>query len=178
MEKVKVLIKKVNPNVPTPTYGSEYASGFDVTFFHLGEDMQSFFDKMPIEAHSNKPWAVSKDFVILHEGSRIMLPTGLRISIPEGYEIQVRPRSGNAIKLGLTVLNTPGTIDSDYRGDCNVILINNSGSKIKIEHGMKIAQFVVVPVVQAEFEEVEELPDTVRGTSGFGSTDSQAEKGY
>ena len=99
-----------------------------------------------------------------------MVPTGLAIALPDGYEAQVRPRSGLAVRNGVTVLNTPGTIDADYRGEVKVILINLGDETFEIERGMRIAQMVVSPVTQAAFSEAAELPETARGTGGFGST--------
>ncbi|MDF1568110.1 MAG: dUTP diphosphatase [Spirochaetaceae bacterium] len=103
-------------------------------------------------------------------GERILIPTGLHMAIPIGYEGQVRPRSGLAVKKGLTVLNSPGTIDSDYRGEVKVILINHDSHPVTIEPGMRIAQLVIAPVAQAVFTDVQELPDSNRGGGGFGST--------
>ena len=108
--------------------------------------------------------------VILAPGQRAMIPTGLSFAIPSGYEIQVRPRSGLAAKNGITVLNSPGTIDSDYRGEVKVILINLGTEDFTIVHGDRIAQMVVAPVVQAQFQVVEALSATERGQGGFGST--------
>ena len=102
--------------------------------------------------------------------SRILVPTGLFLAIPNNWEAQIRPRSGLAIKQGITCLNTPGTIDADYRGEIKVILINLSEEMFVIEKGLRIAQMVVCPIIQAEFEEVNELNETIRGTGGFGST--------
>jgi len=99
-----------------------------------------------------------------------MVPTGLAIALPAGYEAQVRPRSGLAAKNGVTVLNTPGTVDADYRGEVKVILINLGDTAFEIERGMRIAQMVIAPITQAAFAEVDELPETARGTGGFGST--------
>ncbi len=101
---------------------------------------------------------------------RKLIPTGLRISVPEGFEIQVRPRSGLALRHGLSMVNTPGTIDSDYRGEVGVILINLGQEPIAIQAGERIAQWVLCPVYQAEFTPVDELPPTGRGEGGFGST--------
>ena len=108
--------------------------------------------------------------LILQPGERALVPTGLRLEIPGGYEGQVRPRSGLAVKRGLSVLNAPGTIDADYRGDVGVILINHSNEDQRIAHGDRIAQLVFASVTQADFVEVEELGDTPRSDSGFGST--------
>ncbi|MEQ9115709.1 MAG: dUTP diphosphatase [Rickettsiales bacterium] len=108
--------------------------------------------------------------IILSPGERKLIPTGLSIALPVGYEAQVRPRSGLAIKHGMTVLNTPGTIDSDYRGEIMVILANLSDVEFKIERGMRIAQIVFAPVTRGEFSVVDNLDSTTRGEKGFGST--------
>ena len=102
--------------------------------------------------------------------ARALVPTGLMMAIPSGFEVQIRPRSGLALKHGLTLLNTPGTIDSDYRGPIGVILINHGQEPFNVIHGARIAQMVVAPVIQAQFGPVDDLSDTVRGTGGFGST--------
>lgn len=115
--------------------------------------------------------ALSEDApVVLEPGAREMIPTGLSVAIPQGYEIQVRPRSGLAAKHGLTCLNTPGTIDSDYRGEIKVILINLGQEPFTITRGERIAQLVLAPVTQLAWEEVETLDETERGAGGFGST--------
>lgn len=108
--------------------------------------------------------------VDLAPGARVLVPTGLRLAIPEGYEVQVRPRSGLALKHGITLPNSPGTIDSDYRGPLGVIVMNAGQEPFRIEHGMRIAQMVVAPVVTAAFELADRLDDTSRGAGGFGST--------
>ena len=108
--------------------------------------------------------------VVLAPGARAMVPTGLSVAIPEGYEIQVRPRSGLAAKHGLTCLNTPGTIDSDYRGEIKVILINLGADPFTIQRGERIAQLVLAPVTRLAWQEVESLDETARGAGGFGST--------
>lgn len=108
--------------------------------------------------------------VVLAPGLRALVPTGLRMEIPQGYEVQVRPRSGLALKHGITLPNSPGTIDSDYRGELGVIVMNAGQQAFEITHGMRIAQMVVAPVVRADFEAVEALKDSARGTGGFGST--------
>lgn len=113
--------------------------------------------------------AVMADHVIA-AGAKALIPTGLQIALPAGYEAQVRPRSGLAAKHAVTVLNTPGTIDADYRGEIHIILINHGGDPFTVERGMRIAQMVVAPVVQASFTLAETLPETVRGSGGFGST--------
>lgn len=108
--------------------------------------------------------------ITLAAGTSTMVPTGIRMAIPEGYEVQIRPRSGLAAKFGITVLNTPGTIDSDYRGELQVILINHSKQDFEITPGMRIAQMVLAPVFQADFIISQELAETERGTGGFGHT--------
>ncbi len=117
---------------------------------------------------------LSAEAVTLKPGQRHAVATGLAMAIPEGFEIQVRPRSGLALKHGITVPNTPGTIDSDYRGELKVILINHGPDNFAIARGDRIAQLVLAPVVQAAWDEVEELDDTSRGTGGFGSTGGHA----
>ena len=111
-----------------------------------------------------------EDPIVLRPGSRTLAPTGLRIAVPEGYEAQVRPRSGLALKSGVTCLNTPGTIDSDYRGEVKVILANLGEENVIIRRGDRIAQLVICPVTRAEWCESEALDDTSRGHGGFGST--------
>ena len=108
--------------------------------------------------------------VVIKTGEFAMIPTGLSFAIPEGYEIQVRPRSGLAAKNGVTVLNTPGTIDSDYRGEVKVILINHGKDAFTVNNGDRIAQLIVAPVTQGVFEKTDELDSTERGEGGFGST--------
>ena len=115
--------------------------------------------------------------VTLAPGARHAVATGFSVAIPEGYEIQVRPRSGLALKHGISVPNTPGTIDSDYRGEVKVIVINHGGEEFHIARGDRIAQLVLAPVTQAAWEEVAELDDTARGAGGFGSTGGHARLG-
>ncbi len=136
-----------DPSVPLPSYESAGAAGADV--------------------RANLPDGMS---VALQPGERALVPTGLRIEIPQGFEVQVRPRSGLALKHGITLPNTPGTIDSDYRGPLGVIVLNAGQQAFEITHGERIAQLIVAPVVQATFEAVETLSDTARGAGGFGST--------
>ena len=112
--------------------------------------------------------------VTIRPGQRHAVATGLAVAIPQGYEIQVRPRSGLALKHGITVPNTPGTIDSDYRGEVKVILINHGADDFAIQRGDRIAQLVLAPVTQAAWEEVEDLDETARGAGGFGSTGGHA----
>ena len=141
----KIQIKKLSNFVSTPKYETPGSSGMDIAA-HIEEK------------------------IIINPGEKSLVSTGFSLAIPKGYEVQIRPRSGLAAKKSITVLNTPGTIDADYRGEIKVILINLSKEKFIIENGERIAQMVVCPVVQAKFEEVKELSDTVRGSSGFGST--------
>lgn len=108
--------------------------------------------------------------LVIEAGARVLVPTGLRLEIPQGYEVQIRPRSGLALKHGITLPNSPGTIDSDYRGPLGVILLNAGDAPFAVNHGDRIAQMVVAPVVQARFELAAELGDTARGEGGFGST--------
>src|SRR6201996_5140227 len=108
--------------------------------------------------------------LVLKPGARLLAPTGLCMAIPQGYEVQVRPRSGLAAKAGVTCLNTPGTIDSDYRGEIKVILINHGAEAFVIQRGERIAQLVIAPVTQAAWLELDELDETTRGAGGFGST--------
>ena len=114
--------------------------------------------------------AFLSESVVIKSGEFVMIPTGLSFAIPEGYEIQVRPRSGLAAKNGVTVLNTPGTIDSDYRGEVKVILINHGKDAFTVNNGDRIAQLIVAPVTQGVFEKTDELDSTERGEGGFGST--------
>jgi dUTP pyrophosphatase len=115
--------------------------------------------------------AVSEDeAIVLHPGARTLVPTGLSMALPHGFEAQIRPRSGLAAKHGITCLNTPGTIDSDYRGEVKVILINLGEDTFTIRRGERIAQMVIAPVVQARWTSVDNLDDTARGVGGFGST--------
>lgn len=146
MKETKVYVFcTVSNNAVVPSYQTEGAAGADVC-------------------------ACIEQDIILEPGKRTLVPTGLCMEIPAGYEIQVRPRSGLAVKHGITCLNTPGTIDSDYRGEVKVLLINLGDQPFVIKNGDRIAQLVVAPVTQAEFSKVEILSDTVRGSGGFGST--------
>jgi dUTP pyrophosphatase len=131
--------------LPLPAYATEGAAGMDLLA------------------------AVTAPLVVA-PGGRALVPTGLRIALPQGYELQVRPRSGLALKNGITLPNTPGTIDEDYRGELGVILLNAGAEPFTVERGMRIAQAVIAPVVRAAWHEVAELPETARGGGGFGST--------
>ena len=142
---VKILIKKTNKEVITPKYKTDGSSGVDLS---------AFLEKK----------------VIIKPNSSELIPTGLQVAIPEELEIQIRPRSGLAAKESIGVLNSPGTIDSDYRGELKIILFNHGKKNFIINNGDRIAQMVLVPILKMEFEEVDNLPDTVRGQGGFGST--------
>jgi len=141
----KVLIKKLNPNVELPAYKTSGASGMD---------LMAFIDQ-PIKLASN---------------SSCLVPTGLSVAFSEDYEIQIRPRSGLAAKKNITVLNTPGTIDSDYRGEIKIILFNHGNNEFIINNKDRVAQMILIPIVKMEIEETDNLPNTLRGEDGFGST--------
>lgn len=114
--------------------------------------------------------ASQREGMILQPGERALIPTGLRMAIPQGFEVQIRPRSGLALKNGISMVNTPGTIDSDYRGPVGVILINHGETAFHVTHGMRIAQLVLAPVTRARMVLADELDETARGAGGFGST--------
>ena len=141
----KVLIKKLNTKVELPTYKTTGASGMD---------LMAFIEK-PIKIAPN---------------SSSLVPTGLSVAFPDDYEIQIRPRSGLAAKNNITVLNTPGTIDSDYRGEIKIILFNHGKEDFLINNKDRVAQMILTPVIKMELEETDNLPDTLRGEGGFGST--------
>ena len=142
---VKILIKKTNKEVITPKYKTDGSSGVDLS---------AFLEKK----------------VIIKPNSSELIPTGLQVAIPEELEIQIRPRSGLAVKENIGVLNSPGTIDSDYRGELKIILFNHGDKDFIVNNGDRIAQMILVPILKMEFEEVDSLPNTVRGQGGFGST--------
>ena len=146
-------------------------SMFDVAVSRLphGADLALPAYATPGSAGLDLLAAISDD-ISLAPGSRVLMPTGLAIALPEGYEAQVRPRSGLALKNGVTVLNSPGTIDADYRGEIGVILINHGDAPFVVTRGMRIAQLIVAPVTQLSWVETTELPTTTRGTGGYGST--------
>ena len=114
--------------------------------------------------------AANSEPIELMPGKRVLIPTGFKMAIPEGFEAQIRPRSGLAFKNGITMLNSPGTIDSDYRGEVRVLAINHGEEPFIIKHGDRIAQMVIAPIHQISVEEIDELPTTMRGAGGFGST--------
>jgi dUTP pyrophosphatase len=149
MSSVRVDIRQLphGEGLPLPAYQSAHAAGLDLL----------------AAVPENAP-------LVLAPGKRAMVPTGLAIALPDAFEAQVRPRSGLAAKHGVTVLNTPGTIDADYRGEIQVILINHGSESFSICRGERIAQMVIAPVVQAQLNTVDSLPETGRGSGGFGST--------
>ncbi len=141
----KVLIKKLDPSVVLPTYKTDGASGMDLMAF-------------------------IKDPINLKPNSSCLVPTGLSVAFSNNFEIQIRPRSGLAAKNNISVLNTPGTIDSDYRGELKVILFNHGNVDFLINNKDRIAQMILTPVIKMDLEEIDELPKTIRGEGGFGST--------
>ena len=142
---VKVLVKKLHPKVQLPSYKTEGSSGMDLMAF-------------------------IENSVKITSNSSAIIPTGISLAIPNDVEIQIRPRSGLAAKSNISVLNTPGTIDSDYRGEIKVILFNHGKSDFLVKNGDRIAQMVLVPILKIDFLEVDDLPETIRGDGGFGST--------
>ncbi len=142
---VKVLIKKLSPEVELPSYKTSGASGMDLMAF-------------------------IKSSVTIKPKTSSLIPTGLSIAFSEDYEVQIRPRSGLAAKNNISVLNTPGTIDSDYRGEIKVIIYNHGNNDFFINNGDRIAQMILMPIVKMELEEANDLPETIRGKGGFGST--------
>jgi len=142
---VKILIKRLSSKVTMPQYKTIGSSGMDIAAFLDNE-------------------------ILIKPSEKKIIPTGIKLKIPKGYEIQIRPRSGLAANNDLTVLNTPGTIDSDYRGEIKVILFNHGKNIFKVENGLRIAQMVLCPVIEAELSEVEIIDETERGEGGFGST--------
>jgi len=147
MQQVTVRIKRIRPlsTNPLPEYMTPHAAGMDL-------------------------YADLEEELLLEPGARILIPTGIAIALPEGYEAQVRPRSGLALRHGITMLNAPGTIDSDYRGEIGVIVVNHGEVPFVVRPGERIAQLVVAPVVRAVLQDVEELDETARGNGGFGHT--------
>ena len=142
---VKVLIKKLNPSVELPDYKSDGASGMDLMAF-------------------------LKKTIILKPKSSCLVPTGISVAFSNNFEIQIRPRSGLAAKNNISILNTPGTIDSDYRGEIKVILFNHGNNDFLINNKDRIAQMILTPVIKMDLEETNNLPETIRGDGGFGST--------
>jgi dUTP pyrophosphatase len=153
MTAVRVRVRRLpgaDPGIPLPTYQTAGAAGMDVAANLAPDDRARG--------------------IVLPPGERALVPTGLAIAVPAGYEMQLRPRSGLALRQGVTVLNAPGTIDEDYRGEVGVVVVNHGRTPVTIAHGMRIAQMVLAPVVRALWEEVEALDASPRGAGGFGST--------
>ena len=142
---IKVLVKKLEPLVKLPSYKTNGASGMD---------LMAYIDKS----------------IELKPGESCLVPTGLTVAFPKEYEIQIRPRSGLAAKNNISVLNTPGTIDSDYRGEIKIILFNHGKENFIINNNDRIAQMILTPTIKMELEETSELPQSIRGDRGFGST--------
>ena len=142
---VKILVKKFDKNIKLPAYKTSGSSGMDLM-------------------------AYIKNKITINPGKIALVPTGIAVAIPENYEIQIRPRSGLAAKKGISVLNTPGTVDSDYRGEIIIILINLSKKSFVVKSGDRVAQMILCPVAKGKLQEVKNLPRTVRGKGGFGST--------
>ena len=142
---VKVLVKKLDPSVKLPEYKTSGASGMDLIAF-------------------------LKKSIFVKPKTSSLIPTGLSVAFSEDYEIQIRPRSGLAIKNNISILNTPGTIDSDYRGEVKIIIYNHGDKDFIINNGDRVAQMILSPAIKMELKEVNDLPETIRGRSGFGST--------
>ena len=142
---VKILVKKFNKNIKLPVYKTSGSSGMDLM-------------------------AYTKNKIIIDSGKTAIIPTGIAVAIPKNYEIQIRPRSGLAAKKAISVLNTPGTIDADYRGEIKIILINLSKKSFVVRSGDRVAQMILCPVIKAKLKEVKNLLKTARGKGGFGST--------
>ena len=164
MMKVQVIKATMNE---LPTYGTPESAGCD-----LRADLWNIHEKFLFDASVVRTAEGTVDYISINPGGRALIPTGLHIALPVGYEAQVRPRSGLALKHGISVVNTPGTIDADYRGDVGVVLINHGFEPFEVRQGDRIAQLVIAKHEQAEFIEVEVLDDTNRGEGGFGSTGS------
>ena len=143
---VKILVKKFDKNIKLPTYKTSGSSGMDLV-------------------------AYIKNKITINPGKTAMVPTGIAVAVPKTYEIQIRPRSGLAAKKGISVLNTPGTVDSDYRGEIKIILINLSKKSFVVKSGDRVAQMILCPVVKCKLKEVKNLPISIRGKGGLGSTD-------
>ena len=142
---LEILVKKFDKNIKLPDYKTSGSSGMDLV-------------------------AYIKNKITINPGKTVIIPTGIAVAIPKNYEIQIRPRSGLTAKKGITVLNTPGTIDADYRGEIKIILINLSKKSFVVKSGDRIAQMILCPVAKGRLKEVKNLPKTVRGKGGFGST--------
>ena len=169
------MIIPVITTTQLPNYETPASAGMDVRA-NFDNIVEKFLFNTTIKEHENVRIDVNGEThhliesITINPGGRALIPTGLRVAIPEGYEIQVRPRSGLALKNGITLLNTPGTIDADYRGDIGVIVINHGTEPFTIIAGDRIGQIVLNKIERIEWKEVDNLPDTIRGEGGFGST--------
>lgn len=161
---MKVQVIKTTTN-ELPSYGSIEAAGCD-----LRADLYSIKDKFLFNTEIVRNEDNTVKGLLIQPGGRALIPTGIQMALPAGYEAQVRPRSGLALKYGITVLNTPGTIDADYRGDVGVILMNHGTEPFVVEQGDRIAQLVINEIIQGVFVEVDVLTETERGAGGFGHT--------
>jgi len=151
MTKISLQILPHADDLPLPAYATPHSAGMDLL-------------------------AAVKEEVAIAPRKRALIPTGISIALPEGYEAQVRPRSGLALKHGVTVLNAPGTIDADYRGEIGVILINHGDEAFTVTRGMRVAQLIIAPYTRAEWQQVPSLEESARGAGGFGSTGTTAKK--
>ena len=153
MNPVSVRVRRLpgaDPALPLPSCQTAGSAGMDVC--------------------ANLSEADRREGITLAPGQRALIPTGVAVALPDGYEVQLRPRSGLALRHGITLLNSPGTIDCDYRGEIAVVLVNHGTESVAISHGMRIAQMVLAPVFRIDWREVDALEDSVRGAGGFGST--------
>lgn len=161
---MKVQVIKTTTN-ELPSYGSVEAAGCD-----LRADLWSIKEKFLFDTEIIRNEDNTVKGLLINPGGRALIPTGIQMALPVGYEAQIRPRSGLALKNGISIVNSPGTIDSDYRGDVGIILINHGFEPFMVEQGDRIAQMVITQHTRVEFVEVEELSDTDRGDGGFGHT--------
>ncbi len=173
---IPIPIKLLHPDAQIPKYQSTGASGMDLHCVHPVSAWGNVYAPDLSEPETLVPfWRMTACVeqitkIVLSPGDRVLFSTGISLSIPPGYEGQIRPRSGWALKDGITVLNSPGTIDSDYKGEIKVLLINLGHESVEIKRGDRIAQLVIAPVIKAELVIVEELETSARGAGGFGST--------
>jgi dUTP pyrophosphatase len=151
MVKIALVLSANANDLSLPAYATDHSAGMDLL-------------------------AAVKETVVIAPHKRVLIPTGISIALPEGYEAQVRPRSGLALKHGVTVLNAPGTIDADYRGEVGVILVNHGDQDFTVERGMRVAQLIIAPYTRAEWQQVNSLEGSARGAGGFGSTGTTVKK--
>lgn len=160
---MKVQVINLSNN-ELPKYSIEGSAGMD-----LRADFSRISEENPLTIYGDADYTKQIE-VTLYPGSRMLIPTGLKIALPEGYEARIQPRSGLALKNGISIVNTPGCVDANYRGEIGIILINHGLKPFTIKHGDRVAQMIVSKIECVEFEQVEELNDTNRGSGGFGST--------